>query len=446
METKSTSESLEKRTGLISRVGSAFRLAKSKLNGFSMFHKDDLIILGNLDSPAIDERLAGNHHPFHGWLFLSDGRAVDRVEVHSGKVCLTQLQYGCRREDVYSAYPQYREALRSGFFGTVLLPKDLTKPLFLVIWDAGGNQVRLPVSELRPRFLADQPPISKPENEPEAPDVKILVVGLAKSGTTALFFKIRNSLPYGIKTLFEPISYSEKDAGSSRCVLAKIILSLGVPIFGLDGRHLKHRVRYEDFMVFDKKILIVRDPRDRLISQVLYSAKKHSFTNDPGKRERFLELLRKKERDPGSVSLLEVLRLGSQLRSLDWTPERWRAAFLKFFDFGIKFHDSHPDFFVVKYEEFIDGKIADLEKFLGFELTGEARVDIEYERVVRTKSQGDWKNWFLKEDIDFFRPIFASYMERYGYRDDWTLSPHPVILPIHASGFVERVPGDPPPS
>ena len=41
--------------------------------------------------------------------------------------------------------------------------------------------------------------------------MKIVIYGLAKSGTSALFYKLRNSLPPGTISLFEPTSYGPAD-------------------------------------------------------------------------------------------------------------------------------------------------------------------------------------------------------------------------------------------
>ena len=63
--------------------------------------------------------------------------------------------------------------------------------------------------------------------------------------------------------------------------------------------------------------------------------------------------------------------------------------------------------------------------------------DEMFSDVPRTKKSGDWKNWFLQEDIDFFRPLFAEYMKRYGYPEDWAISDEPLIYPENGSRFVK---------
>ena len=42
------------------------------------------------------------------------------------------------------------------------------------------------------------------------------------------------------------------------------------------------------------------------------------------------------------------------------------------------FFHRHPDYFILKYEDFVAGRLEGLEKYLGFPLEGEANVDPHY--------------------------------------------------------------------
>ncbi len=92
-----------------------------------------------------------------------------------------------------------------------------------------------------------------------------------------------------------------------------------------------------------------------------------------------------------------------------------------------------------KIKNSFPNKIGKLEEYLGIKLHGEAVVDNWVSRVVRTKSSGDWKNWFLEEDIEYFRPIFREFMERYEYPDDWGVNAKPGIRREHCSEYVKRI-------
>ena len=77
--------------------------------------------------------------------------------------------------------------------------------------------------------------------------------------------------------------------------------------------------------------------------------------------------------------------------------------------------------FHVGYEDVVERRLGAIEEYLGLPLTATREVDPQYRRVARSKTYSDWRNWFLPEDVEFFRPRMAEYMDEYGYGDDWTL-------------------------
>ena len=103
------------------------------------------------------------------------------------------------------------------------------------------------------------------------------------------------------------------------------------------------------------------------------------------------------------------------------------------------FFHQNPGYFLLKYEDFVSERLEKLEQYLGFPLERKTKVDPQYHRVARTKRAGDWSNWFLAEDVEFFRPIFQGFMEEFGYEDDWSLNPERAISAEHASGYVRNL-------
>jgi len=123
--------------------------------------------------------------------------------------------------------------------------------------------------------------------------MNILIHGVGKTGTTALFYTIRKALSGTVVELFEPASL-EFDAAPSaphQHVLAKVLLRETIP------------VPYERF---PWKIMTVRDPRDILISRLLYLVWHAAFRCDHGCMNAYLALLRAKERDPASIPLKDL--------------------------------------------------------------------------------------------------------------------------------------------
>jgi hypothetical protein len=230
---------------------------------------------------------------------------------------------------------------------------------------------------------------------------RILILGLAKSGTTALHFKIKNSLEKGTIELFEPDMFIPKEEYKKQDIVAKVIVDHKATNFT------------SFFNNFDKKILIVRDPRDLIISKLLFY-KLQDIPFAKRKLKKFLTALQKKEDNPEDIPLSYVIK-----SSLECSFEEWLKILENKLDFLIALANLHKDVFVIKYEDLIDGKVKKLEKFLGFKLVQKTKISEKYQKVVRSKRYGNWKNWFTQEDILIFRPIFKKYMKKFNYADKW---------------------------
>lgn len=105
--------------------------------------------------------------------------------------------------------------------------------------------------------------------------------------------------------------------------------------------------------------------------------------------------------------------------------------------FFLKFHSQNPEYFLYKYEDLVSGNFSQLENYLGFKLRRKVQVDYKHRRVSRTKGSGSWRNWFTTEDIDFFKPFFSNFMEKFGYdSDDWGTFEKKNILAQHSFEYV----------
>ncbi len=269
--------------------------------------------------------------------------------------------------------------------------------------------------------------------------MKIVIFGLGKSGTSALFYKIRNSLPPGTISLFEPDRFGPREEFRARLgalrrgrfapdIVAKV-LPLG-----------RRPVRLRDFDRFRRQVLIVRDPRDRLVSVLLYQCYHASFAHRDSAAAGFLEWIRRKEADPQSVSILKLLSIFEGLEGSAEGLQGWLESYRdRCVDGALRFHAERPHLPVFFYEDLVDGRFAALERSLAVTLAGNATVPEALRRVVRTKAYGAWRDWFTREDAEALRPLLAPFMERYYPGSDWDLNPRPRIEPEHASLYARRL-------
>ena len=102
---------------------------------------------------------------------------------------------------------------------------------------------------------------------------------------------------------------------------------------------------------------------------------------------------------------------------------------------------ARPDQFVIRYEDFVAGELDDLADYLGFAIEGKAEVNQRLRRVARTKSSGDWRNWFLASDVALLRqsPVLERFMDEFHYSDSWLLPENPNVQARYASQYVETL-------
>jgi len=261
--------------------------------------------------------------------------------------------------------------------------------------------------------------------------IKVVIAGTPKSGTTALFYMVKRSMPALPKTYFEPKTYDPLAEPKSSSLLVKYIFARGPT----DPLNLD-----DAFNHFDKKIFISRDLRDSSISGLLYAAAYHLlFDKSEPEISDFLELLERKEANPQGTAWTSIWA-----RAFGYKYKSPLEALVKDVNYrsrrSIELCRNHQDYFIIKYEDFIDRKLRKLENYLGFPLVRNFTVDSVHQRVSRTMNYGDWRHWFTAEDVQVFKPLVSEYLEYFQYdKNDWRLAASPRILPEHCSLYVKRV-------
>lgn len=256
--------------------------------------------------------------------------------------------------------------------------------------------------------------------------MKILIAGMAKTGTTGLLYLIANSMKEQPRLLFEPRTCPPDVQTESGDVVAKVIIDA--------------KLNSPSFSRFEKKITIFRDPRDRIVSALLYAQYHANYVFDDERVHTVHEILREKESGPAGVPIGRILDVMGAMVGRKNASRKFRERFVNVLSIFDDYVMNVPDGFLYKYEDFVSEKYRQLEAYLGFPLTGAAEVPEILGRVARTKGHGDWRNWFTESDVRDYRPVLAPWLEKYGYdADDWALNPAPAIEPEHCSEYFMRL-------
>jgi len=262
--------------------------------------------------------------------------------------------------------------------------------------------------------------------------MKVLILGLGKSGTTAMVYKMAGGLP-------DCHAFSGGQPGKhignyENAVYKHTYEERKGKSFDLYKEHLQKES-------YDHKVWIARDPRDAAISRMLYRWHK----GHKGKIKQYkthLRLVLKKEKDPTSISFAELSRYsghGDWPRSIEEavTEEQVRYERMHAFVKGLG-----DNWFLFKYEDMISGNFDSLNEYLGFTVKadGEVPASTGKAKVVRKKASGDWRHWYTEQDVELFKPAYRDYMTLIGYDiNDWALNKNPVIEPEYSSVYIQNL-------
>ncbi len=257
-----------------------------------------------------------------------------------------------------------------------------------------------------------------------APD-NVLILGLAKTGSTGLYTNVKAALTatgHDYYCLFEPTRPDQLHS------LHRLAPELPLLTKVMIAREPDLQLDYDRF---PRRLTLLRDPRDMIVSFLLF--RPFIRADAPwGQVEPFVEAIRGKERDPASRSVHELHLLADELGLASYRLDR----VVEFMEWQESLIDRH-DVRTVRYEDFVAGRLDDLQTYLGVDVANTAGSSPWLDHIMRAGGSGDWRHWFTDEDITTYRPSVARYMKRFEYDDDWTLATDPHIDPAAASGYIE---------
>jgi hypothetical protein len=163
---------------------------------------------------------------------------------------------------------------------------------------------------------------------------------------------------------------------------------------------------------FDKRIFIYRDPRDNVVSRLLFMLPQLINAFDQQALGTILELLRRKESDPYSVSVTEIIKTVASVAKRDDLLEDIRARAI--LPARIMQRKSHG-YFMMPYDDLVECRLGNLGDYLGVPIDGEFATTQKHAYVVRRKTSRDWCNWFLDDDVHYFAKDVADAFRVMGF-------------------------------
>ncbi|CAI8372983.1 MAG: Uncharacterised protein [Owenweeksia sp. TMED14] len=271
--------------------------------------------------------------------------------------------------------------------------------------------------------------------------MRTVIYGLPKSGTTYLFSLLAEAMGRNENLVesFEPRSKDENNRlhrsdgkfwDQSNNMLVKILYADANKKSGWEGDKALTAFNY-----YDKKIFLVRDPRDRWISAFFY---RWFHRHNPNRQDykRAYELTKSKESDPRSVPFHTLLSTDSNFLK-SWSND-YRQNLKTLSDFINVLREK--GWFIIRYEDLVDKKWIGLENYLGFSLESKHGIRPSFMHVSRTKTYGNWRRWFTTEDVNFFSPIFNDFLLEQEYNSqDWDLEITNSLPSAEGSDYMKRL-------
>ena len=268
-----------------------------------------------------------------------------------------------------------------------------------------------------------------------------IILGLAKTGTTGQYKLIKQSTRarFGdVLAVFEP---------NRRALMKSLALAAtrGEPVVTkvMMAREADLLVPYR---AFSKRVMVVRDPRDMIVSFMLFRPMLLDKSLPPQELSRrfnrFLDAIRARV-EGGGESVCSIHALANQLKAggVNWH----RIADLMERKIQLQ---AETSFHVSTYEDFVNGSLDGLLDYLDAKADADpALTEIKQgadtssdwlSHISRSGRTGEWRSWFTKDDINFFRPLLARYMNHFGYEDDWDISERSVIAPESTVDYLEK--------
>ncbi len=226
--------------------------------------------------------------------------------------------------------------------------------------------------------------------------MKVLIAGQAKTGTTALLFALKLAL--GIEhVVSEPERLGFEDKYDD----------LIVKYFDR-GRDREHIHKY------DKIVIVVRNGYDTLISQALFQPRAHLHRKPDREVRRYVRKVAAVRE--GRAGLLELTDCFQAMTGIDLVN-------------AVAARENHlislaaltaGKSVVLKYEDFVGGKLSDVERYFGTAITParDLTLPANLSYVSRAGRAENWQGWLSEGDMDALEPRFAAFHDVFGYRFD----------------------------
>jgi hypothetical protein len=251
--------------------------------------------------------------------------------------------------------------------------------------------------------------------------LKVCILAMPKSGSTALFQAIRTRMSGEVLEGFEPKTLDEvRGYKREQQVLTKVL-----PIGRDDAGNWEEGFRY-----FDHRIVLVRDPRDLILSRIFFRPQvaEGKLWNNDDKLDGLIRRLKLKIEVPEAHNMF-----GDVLDDLSANHHAKIAFYYQKLQAQIR--DGGR---LITYDDVVSGNLDSLWQDL--RLPREPlKSDNRWNHVPRTKASDNWRRWFTEADVAALRPIVDPVLQMFdGLDPNWDLAKSPQLTPAESIDYIVK--------
>jgi len=251
--------------------------------------------------------------------------------------------------------------------------------------------------------------------------LKVCILAMAKSGSTALFQAIRTRMSGEVVERFEPKTLDDvRGYKREQQVLTKVM-----PLSRDDAGNWE-----EGFRHFDHRLVLVRDPRDLILSGMFFKpqGEKSTLWHDDDQLDGLIRRLKMKIDAPEAHNMFgEVMD--------DFSANRSAKIATNYQKLQEQIRDGGR---LIMYDDLVTGNLDSLWQDL--RLPREPlKSDNRWNHVPRTKASGNWRRWIRAADVATLRPHVDPVLQMFeGLDQNWDLAKSPLLTPAESIDYIVK--------
>jgi len=270
----------------------------------------------------------------------------------------------------------------------------------------------------------------------------VLILGRAKTGTTFIAKSIEASCPAKpLRFIMEPKTLRDMQQARAASTRSTIIMKVLFDDWITQRDNLDELAGGDAQPAFHTRIAILRDPRDELISRLMYRPFSFLLSGhaDDKDVERWATVLEQREQNH-ALTFFDMHKEYTAIFLGESDPANEINDVARLcLEYANYLNQCQGAFVTLRYEDAVLNDFSAIEKTLGWNVS-QTRDLGRFGYTKRSSSSKNWMKWFHASDLERIKELMEPACKGLGY-NDWALPADidRTIEPEHHSGYVRAL-------